>query len=148
LGDQIALLFGGRLAQVGTPSDFYERPHTAAIARFFGGVNFLAGQGDGHQFWVEQWPQPLAVATPHPHARQLTIRPEHIQLATAATAPETNTVQGHITRTLYAGTHTRLQAAVAGQTLELLVWGQTDLAVGSAVSLYLPPEKLWGLDRV
>ena len=144
LGDQIALLFEGRLAQVGPPSAFYERPHTAAIARFFGGVNFLDGVWEGEKFRIANLDNVLEVAhPPQSHTTQLTIRPEHIQLATAETGP--NILPARVLNTLYVGTHTRIRTAAAGHTLELLLWGQPHLEIGTAVSLYLPPSRLWPL---
>ncbi len=43
LSDRIALLLDGRLAQHDTPEAFYRRPATKAVARFFGGTNFIPG---------------------------------------------------------------------------------------------------------
>jgi ABC-type sulfate/molybdate transport systems ATPase subunit len=54
MGDRVALLLGGRLAQSGPPRDFYTVPATADVARFFGwcvldgtrnGAGFRAGGG-------------------------------------------------------------------------------------------------------
>jgi ABC-type sugar transport system ATPase subunit len=36
LGERVAVLDGGRVLQVGTPSEVYERPETGFVARFFG----------------------------------------------------------------------------------------------------------------
>jgi ABC-type sugar transport system ATPase subunit len=45
LGDRIAVLDRGRLIQVGTPSEIYERPTTRFVAEFFGpqGINWIEG---------------------------------------------------------------------------------------------------------
>jgi ABC-type sulfate/molybdate transport systems ATPase subunit len=54
MGDRVALLLSGRLAQSGPPRDFYTEPATADVARFFGwcvlsgaqnGAGFRAGGG-------------------------------------------------------------------------------------------------------
>ncbi len=43
--DRIALLVAGRVEQVGTPRELYDRPRTEAVARFLGDANILtAGQ--------------------------------------------------------------------------------------------------------
>ncbi len=46
IGDRIAVLNQGRLAQVGTPTDIYERPKTRFVAEFFGpqGMNLIEGE--------------------------------------------------------------------------------------------------------
>jgi multiple sugar transport system ATP-binding protein len=43
LGDQVAVLLDGRVAQTGTPDDLWQRPATRAVARFLGSptMNFL-----------------------------------------------------------------------------------------------------------
>jgi ABC-type sugar transport system ATPase subunit len=64
LGDRVAVLKEGRLLQVATPRELYERPETAFVARFIGALpmNLLPGPGD---------------------ARVLGVRPERIRPAAA-----------------------------------------------------------------
>ena len=42
MATRIGLLHGGRLEQVGTPAEIYERPATRYVAAFMGGANILA----------------------------------------------------------------------------------------------------------
>ena len=44
IADRIAIMAGGRLAQVGTAEDLYARPATSFVAEFVGRVNALAGR--------------------------------------------------------------------------------------------------------
>ena len=44
LADRVALLHEGRVEQIGTPEDIYDRPATPYVLRFLGGVNELPGQ--------------------------------------------------------------------------------------------------------
>ena len=41
-GDRIAVLIKGRLGQVGTPRELYERPQSRAVAEFIGEANIIA----------------------------------------------------------------------------------------------------------
>src|SRR6202022_4931294 len=41
LSDRIAVLSHGRIEQIGTPGDIYERPATAFVAEFIGSSNML-----------------------------------------------------------------------------------------------------------
>ncbi len=41
LSDRLAVLYAGRLEQVGTPRQLYERPRSAVVATFLGGANLL-----------------------------------------------------------------------------------------------------------
>jgi spermidine/putrescine transport system ATP-binding protein len=47
MSDRIAVMRDGRIEQLGTASELYERPGTAFVAGFIGLQNFLAGQVDG-----------------------------------------------------------------------------------------------------
>jgi iron(III) transport system ATP-binding protein len=44
VADRIAILNRGRLAQVGTPGDLYDRPQSSFVADFIGSTNLLAGR--------------------------------------------------------------------------------------------------------
>jgi sulfate/thiosulfate transport system ATP-binding protein len=43
LGDRIAVLNAGRIEQIGTPDDIYNRPETEYVATFLGAANLLLG---------------------------------------------------------------------------------------------------------
>jgi ABC-type Fe3+/spermidine/putrescine transport system ATPase subunit len=47
MSDRIAVMNQGRVEQVGTPVEIYERPSTRFIAEFVGSGNFFEGTGDG-----------------------------------------------------------------------------------------------------
>jgi iron(III) transport system ATP-binding protein len=44
ISDRMAILDGGRIAQVGTPEDVYRKPRTKTVADFIGETNFLPGK--------------------------------------------------------------------------------------------------------
>ena len=44
LSDRIAVLSHGRIEQIGTPAEIYERPASAFVAEFIGGSNMLRGR--------------------------------------------------------------------------------------------------------
>jgi spermidine/putrescine transport system ATP-binding protein len=52
LSDRIAIMDGGKIVQLGTPQDIYERPQTPFVAQFIGHANLIEGaiekrNGDG-----------------------------------------------------------------------------------------------------
>ena len=49
LSDRIAVLSHGRIEQIGTPDEIYERPRTAFVADFIGSSNLLPARVVGHQ---------------------------------------------------------------------------------------------------
>ncbi|MEZ5794784.1 ABC transporter ATP-binding protein [Albidovulum sp.] len=44
ISDRCGVMFGGRLAQVASPKELYQRPVTRQVAEFIGGINFLSGR--------------------------------------------------------------------------------------------------------
>ena len=47
MADTIAVMNGGRIEQLGSPTELYERPRTEFVAGFLGKSNLLAGEVDG-----------------------------------------------------------------------------------------------------
>ena len=47
VAERIGFLENGCLQQVGEPEEFFARPATLSVARFFGGQNFIAGMQNG-----------------------------------------------------------------------------------------------------
>ncbi|MDF3302096.1 ABC transporter ATP-binding protein [Streptomyces tropicalis] len=95
MSDRIAVFRQGRIEQVGTPAEIYERPATAFVASFVGTSNLL--QGDAAR---------RILGTPETHS----VRPEKIRvLKESATAdePETATATGTVAEVVYAGGSTR-----------------------------------------
>ncbi|HRQ42109.1 MAG TPA: ABC transporter ATP-binding protein [Chloroflexota bacterium] len=149
LADHIALIFDGVLQQVGEPADFYERPLTAAIARFFGGVNFIPGLKQGADIFTSLGQLRVRRADLAGDGRVLlTIRPENVRLTDCP--PPENCLPGRILSHVYAGTHTRFKVATADPTLppfEVIAdaTSQRHFAEGQNVFLQLPPAHLWPL---
>ena len=104
LANQIAMIFEGELQQFGSPIDFYERPLSERVARFFGGVNFLSGEKIENEvitalgvFQTNSCPQDNGSVL-------LTIRPENVEILDQL-AP--NSFPAHVLSRMYVGTHTR-----------------------------------------
>jgi len=87
MSTRVAMLDRGRLAQLGTPAELYDRPASLAVARFIGSpaINILAGLVDraGH---VALGGQPIGMTLPGQAGETVSIglRPEHLRL-TAST---------------------------------------------------------------
>jgi putative spermidine/putrescine transport system ATP-binding protein len=108
LSDRLAVFREGRLEQVGTPAEVYERPATAFVADFVGVSNLLEG--------------PAAFALTG-SARAFTIRPEKIRMLpeTAAAGPGQCSVTGRIRDVVYLGMHTRYVVEVGEGALLTVV---------------------------
>jgi len=141
LADTIALLLDGRLAQVGPPETFYQRPATKAVARFFGGVNFIPGIARDGRFDCAFGPLHLPPGI-GPGAGLLTIRPEALRFG-----PGPNQRGARIDAVTFLGTQSRIDLSVADANLQALVAPELarSLTPGSDVTISFPPEALWVL---
>ena len=147
LGDRIAMISAGNVCQTGTAEDFYERPVSMEVARFFGNHNQLEGdrRGDTVQTPVGSfelsagnhgsWPKTGSVC--------IHVRPESIELLPPG-AGGANRLRGTITHRVYVGTHTRYVVEAAGKRWQVVARA-TDrtLGEGDSVDMVLPPERIW-----
>jgi putative spermidine/putrescine transport system ATP-binding protein len=99
MSDRIAVFDAGRIAQVGTPAEVYERPATRFVAGFVGTSNLLSGD--------------VARAVVGREGT-FTVRPEKIRLAPAETTPAADEVRapGHVREVVYVGPETRYIVAL------------------------------------
>ncbi|TVQ07884.1 MAG: ABC transporter ATP-binding protein [Leptolyngbya sp. DLM2.Bin27] len=142
MAHRIALMFDGCLRQVDTPEALYQQPSDAAVARFFGGVNFFDAIADQHRLRLSGGD---SLTTDHPQQGpvQVTIRPERIHLL-AEPICGMNLLSVTIAQSRFTGTQRHL-ALTTPTGLELQAWvppGQS-LTVGQSAFAYLPPDALW-----
>src|SRR3989441_12773233 len=89
MGQRIAVLHEGRLRQLGTPAQVYQRPADVFVARFIGspGMNVLPGRGRGMGEGggvVDCGTLSVPVALEHYEGEiHLGVRPEHVTLCGA-----------------------------------------------------------------
>lgn len=82
LGDRVAILFGGQIAQTGSPTEVFTRPASVAVARFLGTTNLVAARRDDagqlHSvFGCLPWPGAAGPVC-------LAIRPGHLRVEDGA----------------------------------------------------------------
>ena len=142
VADHVVLIRDGRMVQEGGARDFYDRPATAWVARFFGACNFIEGEWGPGGLLTPMGAIRVEEAGTHGHG-VLTIRPEAVPLA--RDGKTVNTFGGRVTAAEYRGTHVRVRIDVAGVELEASVAPTTaaGVSVGATVNVTLPPSKLW-----
>jgi ABC-type Fe3+/spermidine/putrescine transport system ATPase subunit len=139
LADRVALMLDGRLAQEATPWDIFRRPASVAVARFFGGVNFLPGEVTDGVFHCALGSLPLPAGIAHGPGI-LTIRPEAIRLGPASDARP-----ARVLSSAFLGMQARITLQIGAVTLEALTTPDAlpDLAPGTEIPASLPGEALW-----
>lgn len=112
IADRMAILDGGKIAQIGAPEEIYRHPHTATVASFIGETNFIPGavaaaRADGT--WEVDTPHGRFLGRPGNPAwaprggerALLSIRPECLSLS--ADPPRLNAIAGQLVESTYLG---------------------------------------------
>ena len=140
MADRIGVMRDGRMVQVGTPAEVYERPNSRFVAEFLGAANVLPAvvHADGR---VELLGLGMIAAAGRGEGdARLALRPERLRLGDGI-----NGLSGVLTASVYAGgtlTHTvRLADGTDIRITQSLHDGLTaGPAVGTAVIVSWPPE--------
>ncbi|MEH2213724.1 ABC transporter ATP-binding protein [Nostoc sp.] len=115
LSDRIAVMNQGKIEQVGTPSQIYERPCTSFVADFIGDTNLFSGEivaVDSSNIKIstkmglsivisraEDTPTELSQSV------VVSVRPEKIQLSLYSPNLPVNCFEGRLVNVMYLGTH-------------------------------------------
>jgi spermidine/putrescine ABC transporter ATP-binding subunit len=108
LSDRIGVMHRGRLDQVGTPADLYERPQSRFVADFIGESNFVPGRivgvdAGGVAFESRRGMKVRAATGPATGPAVLFIRPERIALGTGDGGEATDVAPGVVRDVVYVG---------------------------------------------
>jgi len=82
ISDRIAVMNAGRIEQIGSPRDVYNRPRTRFVADFIGDINLFEGEWREGVFVANGKAFPAPVAVP-PGRATIAIRPERVRLSQA-----------------------------------------------------------------
>ena len=150
MADTIAVMQGGRIEQLGTPADLYERPTTAFVAGFLGVSNLLHGTVSGPISVRLSKGEEVTVSREALAGRTgevaVGIRPEKLRLGSAGT----NSFAGRVRETAYVGVSTQYIVETTAGALTVYVQnaepGSGAIAPGGAVELSFDPEAAFVVD--
>jgi ABC-type Fe3+/spermidine/putrescine transport system ATPase subunit len=135
MSDRIAVMSHGRVLQVGSPREVYEKPRNRLVAEFLGTANVLpASQLGGHGIF------PNAAA-----ASEVAIRPEKVVLGD--TRPGSVVLQGVVAERVFKGNQYAFVIDVPGLPRQMFATRQSDGAEniaqpGDAVTLSFLPQDM------
>ncbi|WP_252109333.1 MULTISPECIES: ABC transporter ATP-binding protein [unclassified Halomonas] len=139
LGDRIAVMQEGRIAQLGTPREIYHHPANAFVADFIGAVNRLEVQAQASDgaFCVPGG----TLDAPHlGKAATLYCRPEDIQVVPLEKAQ----LKGRIMESVFLGQAQQLAVNTGGDTtLSVRVSSRQTWPTGSEIGLMIPAQALF-----
>jgi putative spermidine/putrescine transport system ATP-binding protein len=140
LGDRIAVMQKGRIAQIGTPEDIYRAPSNAFVADFIGTMNAISGKVEDGRFVFPGGHLPWA----RPETRQLMFRPEALSLSAAGTG----NVMATVVSAFFLGDHVRLVLDAGGeQLINAKIAGERRFAKGESVTFTLDPTAVLALEE-
>ncbi len=156
MSDRLAVMNAGKIVQIGTPREVYEEPADTYVADFLGAANLM-------EIWVSSAGPPASLRlgdwaltsarceagagsggdfTGKAHA---VIRPERVRIE-AHGSSGANRVPAMVERVVYIGASSQVLLRLApGVPLQALVQNDgesPDLAQGTPVHVYLPPDAL------
>jgi ABC-type Fe3+/spermidine/putrescine transport system ATPase subunit len=151
LSDRLAVMNCGRILQLGTPDEVYERPNSRFVADFMGSTNLLKGtlQKEARALALqvvetELGPLLCSFASGLVSGAEviISVRPENIKFAKECAPGENNVLEGHVKeRSYYMG---MVEYAIDVLGFELRVRSAADGAEingNGAVRLKLAPDK-------
>jgi len=144
VSDHVAVMYGGRIEQMGSPAEMYSAPATPFVAEFIGTMNRFEGtvvdggvEHGGTTLQIE-----AARGRPHGERVLVLVRPETVEVGPANGGGGPNTLVGDVVTQTFLGPVTRLKILGAGVDVIADVPTQKALSlpVGTRVSAALPIE--------
>ncbi len=114
MSDNIAVMNNGRVEQIGSPREIYDKPKTRFVANFIGETNFLDGSMErSGVFACRGLPHPVLVEEEEVQVREgvLSIRPERVSVSPSLDGLE-NLYDARIDEIVYQGSHVAVSARV------------------------------------
>jgi iron(III) transport system ATP-binding protein len=148
--DLIAVMNSGKIDQLGTPEDIYDRPQSEFVARFIGASNVIRGTAadENHVAFAGAALQVVGAKLKTGQSAAVAIRQHDIQLSTQAPQAPGNTVKATVTRQVFLGASRDYMVETAdGTTLRVVTPTENAVPAGTEVWLTLPPERCRALSR-
>jgi multiple sugar transport system ATP-binding protein len=139
MADRIVVMHDGRIEQIGTPLELYDRPNNLFVAQFIGSpaMNIVHGtlRRNADAAWVEaeggvRWPLPATVSASDGHAVAYGVRPGSLALGGGAAAVPAEVIVVEPT-----GAETELLVRVGAAQIVVVMHGRTDTGPGETIAL-------------
>jgi iron(III) transport system ATP-binding protein len=148
--DLIAVMNGGRIEQLGTPEDIYDRPQSEFVARFIGAANIIKGRARDadHMEFAGATLAVTGAALARGETAAIAIRQHDISLSATPPQDQGNVIKARVLRQVFLGaTRDYLVAAADGTPLRVVTTSGNLVTEGSEVFLTLPSARCRALTR-
>jgi ABC-type Fe3+/spermidine/putrescine transport system ATPase subunit len=152
LSDRIAVLNRGRIEQIGSPMELYERPCTPFARDFLGKSVRLPGRiesNDGQHIVVAlddangakvQCKRPVNGMLAPGAAVEVSVRPESVGIHTSASDAGIGALKGIVEAVLYQGDHAECEVRIGGQSVLVFASPKLRLSPSAPIILTIAPE--------
>jgi iron(III) transport system ATP-binding protein len=151
LSHEIAVMNEGRIVQIGTPRDIYERPASKFVADFIGSTNFIEGRVSErnrttNRWWVDTPIGQIQVHADHALAQgepvTVSIRPEDVELVDRVEANDPfNSARGVVDQKVFLGEFVDFKVKVGDTILLARTHPSVRTPIGDATAVRFNPEK-------
>jgi iron(III) transport system ATP-binding protein len=148
--DLIAVMNAGKIDQLGTPEDIYDRPQSEFVARFIGASNVINGTARDHNHvsFAGATLQVTGAKLAPGERAVVAIRQHDIQLSTQTPQTSANAVKATVTRQVFLGASRDYMVETSdGTTLRVVTSTENAVPRGTEVWLTLPPDRCRALNR-
>jgi len=153
LSHSIAVMNAGRIEQIGSPREIYERPRNQFVADFVGSTNFLEARvlaRDGDLYRVSSQIGGMKVRATEPLAQDeivtISVRPEDIELTEVRRDGE-NAWEGTVYQKVFLGESVDFVVAIGDHHLQCKAHPALRTRVDESIFLRMDPEKCVALKR-
>ena len=158
LSDRVVVMQQGRILQIGTPEEVYQRPASRAVASFFGHPNLIearvadcrAGDG-GFRLTVEGagWRGDCRAGETYDRDDPVLVmvRPENVVLAAPDAAPRDGQIAwpGRVVDGIFRGSRRSILAEAPGMRFNVEAPAMRSARVGDVVTLMVAADSAWAL---
>jgi iron(III) transport system ATP-binding protein len=150
LSHQVAVMNAGRIQQIGSPRDIYERPQTQFVADFVGTTNFVDGtvraaESEAHYYVIDTELGALrsySVEAVKPGQKViLSIRPEDVRLSEKQPSSQSNVITGTVDQKVFLGESLDWQLKVGSRTVLSRTHPTIYTKVGEQVWAHIDADK-------
>ncbi len=149
MADRIVVMSAGRIEQIGTPEDVYDRPNSKFVARFIGASNVLDARRVSDRE-VEVAGRRIAVGqgelAPPGEPMSFCVKTHDLELMATAPVEAANTLPGVVRGQAYLGSQ-RDYIVDVGQEILIAAPAAFNVPVGSRVHVRFDPDRCRGLTR-
>ncbi len=145
IGDRIAVMQAGKIKQIGTPQELYQRPSSRFVGEFLGDSNLfpiseLRGEARFTKASIEGLGEVIAMSA-ESRGRHLLLRPERIRLSAAEAPGLPNHFEGTLEHITFLGPRVEMRVRIGGHVIQVFSDElPAGVKVGSPVQVAWPAE--------